>query len=273
LIIGPHLTISSGYAHAVKTALSIGATTFQVFSRNPRGGSAARIDPKDVAAARELMAQNSMTPPLIHAAYTMNLAAARSEAYTFARECFADDMQRMEVIPANLYVFHPGSPTTLQYSEGIKRIVAALDDGILEGTKTKILLEGMAGKGSELGRSFEQLAEIISLSKKNEYLGVCLDTCHLFCAGYDIVNSPEDVLNEFDKTVGLSRLHAIHINDSYNSFASHKDHHANIGTGEIGLEALKRFASLKEIKHLPFYLETPQEDIRNYTAEMDLLRK
>ena len=269
------MSISAGYAKTVERAIAIEANTFQAFSRNPRGGAAATLDEEDLARARRLMEEHDFGPLLIHAPYTLNMAAADKDKYEFAKQCFAEDMERMELIPAHLYVFHPGSPTTLPYEQGIEQIAESLKNGIIPGSKTRVLLETMSGKGSEVARNFDQIADILAAvgdAPCRENLGVCMDTCHLFSAGYDIVGNLDGVLDEFDAKVGLNLLYAVHMNDSMNPFASFKDRHARIGEGQIGFEALGEVASNSRLRELPFFLETPQETDEGYTQEMRRLR-
>lgn len=276
MIIGPHLSISGGYKKTVEQALSIGANTFQAFSRNPRGGAAAKIDDDDVSKAVKLMEEHGFGPILIHAPYTLNMAAAKPETYEFAKQCFGDDMRRMEKLPAHLYVFHPGSITTLPYEQGIEQIAQVLKEKMIPDSDTWVLLETMSGKGSEVGKNFEQLADILDAvgdSPCRERIGACIDTCHLFSAGYDIVNHFEGVLDRFDEKIGLNLLKAVHMNDSMNPFASFKDRHAKIGEGKIGFEVLAEIAANSRLQGLPFFLETPQEDISGYADEISRLSK
>lgn len=276
MIIGSHISISGGYRKAVEASLSIGANTFQCFSRNPRGGAASALDDNDIKQAEVLMELNKMGPILIHAPYTLNMAAAKDDSYQFARECFVDDMKRMIQIPTHLYVFHPGSRTTLSYETAIERIAETLKIGMIEGSDTKVLLETMSGKGSEIGKTFEELKDIIDAvgdfhGKDN--IGVCLDTCHVYCAGYDIVNNLDGVLDEFDKIIGIDKIKAVHLNDTMNPFNSHKDRHAKIGEGDIGLDAVIRVVTNERLKDKPFYLETPHDDIQGYGEEIKLIRE
>jgi deoxyribonuclease-4 len=237
LNIGCHLSSSKGFLAMGKTALSIGASTFQFFTRNPRGGSAKAIDPLDVAAFLEFAAEHGISPFLAHAAYTLNPCSAEAKTRNFALESMADDLQRMEHVPGNLYNFHPGSHVGQGAEAGIAMISAQLDEVMWPQMRTTILLETMAGKGSEVGGSFRELREIIDRVKMPERLGVCLDTCHVHDAGYDIVNDLDGVLREFDEVIGLDRLRAVHVNDSLNPRGARKDRHACIGEGHIGLEA------------------------------------
>lgn len=273
--IGPHISISGGYKKAVETALAIGADTFQAFSRNPRGGAAAPLDMDDIKSAEVAMELNSFGPVLIHAPYTLNMASAKPDAYKFARECFADDMERMIRIPSELYVFHPGSRTSIPYDKAIEQIASVLRDCMIEDSGTWVLLETMSGKGSEIGRRFEELRDIIDAvgdSTRREHIGVCIDTCHLYCAGYDIVNDLDGVLTAFDNKIGIDKIKAVHLNDTMYPFDSHKDRHAKIGEGEIGLEAITRIITHPALADKPFFLETPQEDVSGYGKEIALLR-
>ncbi len=255
-----------------KEALSIGANVFQFFTRNPRGSKAKPIDADDAKALRELMAAADIGPVLAHAPYTLNPCAAQASTRNFALETMADDLLRMEYLPGNYYNFHPGSHVGQGPKEGIRQIVAMLDAILTEGHSTTVLLETMAGKGSEVGRSFAELAAIVEGAALGDRLGVCFDTCHVYDAGYDIVNRLDDVLEEFDRILGLRRLKAIHLNDSVNPFASAKDRHAKIGEGAIGWEATVKIIRHPAIRHLPFYLETPN-DVPGYAEEIRRLRE
>lgn len=269
--IGCHLSASGGYLAMGKTAASIGANVFQFFTRNPRGGAAKAIDPDDVSAYIQFAQENGIEKILAHAPYTINPCAADPKVLNFARETFADDLKRMEYTPGNYYNFHPGSHVKQGVERGIELIVETIDMAMFEGMKTTVLLETMAGKGTEVGRTFEELAEIISRAKYGDYLGVCLDTCHVYDAGYDIVNDLDGVLEKFDKVIGLDRLKAIHLNDSKNPFESHKDRHEVIGGGSLGLETIAKVINHEKLKELPFYLETPNE-LDGYAKEIALLK-
>ena len=271
LNIGCHLSSTKGFLAMGKTALSIGASTFQFFTRNPRGGSAKAIDPEDVAAFLEFAAQHGIAPVLAHAAYTLNPCSAEAKTRNFALESMADDLQRMELLPGNLYNFHPGSHVGQGAEEGIAMIAAQLDTVMWAEMQTTVLLETMAGKGSEVGGAFGELREIIDRVRLPEKLGVCLDTCHVHDAGYDIVNDLDGVLREFDAVIGLERLKAVHLNDSLNPRGARKDRHACIGEGHIGLEAFGRIVNHPQLRDLPFYLETPNE-LPGYAREIELLR-
>lgn len=272
LVIGCHLSSSKGYLAMGKTALSIGANTFQFFTRNPRGGKAKAVDPQDAAALMKLAEENNFGPLLAHAPYTMNPCAAEPRLLEFAEMVMTEDLQALEYLPGNLYNFHPGSHVKQGAEIGIEKIAAMLNRVLFAGQHTTVLLETMAGKGSEVGRSFEELAAILDKVQLQDKMGVCLDTCHIFDAGYDIVNSLDEVLTSFDKLIGLGRLKAIHLNDSLNTLGSRKDRHACIGAGNIGLEALTAVINHPALKNLPFYLETPNE-LPGYAAEIKLLRE
>ena len=271
LHIGCHLSSAKGFLAMGKTALSIGADTFQFFTRNPRGGKAKAVDPADTAALNALCAEHNFAPLLAHAPYTMNPCAAAPNLVEFAHMVMEGDLAMLEHVPGNLYNFHPGSHVKQGAEVGIAKIADMLNSVLHRGLHTTVLLETMAGKGSEVGRSFEELAAIIDKVQLNEYMGVCLDTCHIFDGGYDIVNDLDGVLEQFDKVIGLERLRAIHMNDSMNVLGSHKDRHACIGAGNIGLEALAAVTNHPALRHLPFYLETHNE-LPGYAAEIKLLR-
>ena len=271
LHIGCHLSSSKGFAAMGKTALSIGADTFQFFTRNPRGGKAKAVDPEDALALRSICAEHNFAPLLAHAPYTMNPCAADEHLIEFAHMVMEGDLAMLEHVPGNMYNFHPGSHVKQGSEVGVAKIAAMLNSVLFADMHTTVLLETMAGKGSEVGRSFEELASILDKVQLNAKLGVCLDTCHVFDGGYDIVNDLEGVLEQFDKLIGLDKLHAIHINDSKNTLGSHKDRHACIGEGNIGLAALSAVTNHPQLKHLPFYLETPNE-LPGYAKEIALLR-
>jgi len=255
-----------------ETALSIGANVFQFFTRNPRGGAAKPFDKADAAALVELMKANNFGPILAHAPYTLNPCAADPGLRDYARDTMADDLFRMDHFPGAMYNFHPGSHVKQGAEVGIQFIIEHLNAILRPDLKTLVLLETMAGKGSEVGRNFEELRSIIDGVDRSEKLGICLDTCHVFDGGYDIVNQLDDVLEQFDKVVGLNRLHAIHLNDSKNPFGSHKDRHEVLGGGNIGLDALVRIVNHPSLRHLPFYLETPNE-LPGYAAEIALMKQ
>lgn len=271
LKIGCHLSTTKGYENMAKEALKIGANTFQFFTRNPRGGKAKDIDPKDIEAFSKLIKENNFAVLLAHAPYTLNACSADENTRNFAKEMMADDLRRMEYTPNNLYNFHPGSHVKQGTEVGINYIVELLNEVIKPEQTTTVLLETMAGKGTEVGRSFEEIAEIISRVELKDHMGVCLDTCHVYDAGYDIVNDLDNVLEQFDKIIGLDRLKAIHLNDSKNPFNSHKDRHEKIGEGSIGLEAISRIINHPKLKNIPFFLETPNE-LDGYAKEIELLK-
>lgn len=270
--IGCHLSASGGYLHMGKEALEIGANTFQFFTRNPRGGKAKNIDPQDVADFLALAGENHFTTIMAHAPYTLNPCSADQRVKDFAFEVMSDDLLRMEYTPNSYYNFHPGSHVGQGIEAGIEQISSLLNRIFTPGQTTRVLLETMSGKGSEVGSRFEELRQIIDRVELNEKLGVCLDTCHVYDAGYDIVKDLDSVLLKFDKVIGLDRLLAIHINDSKNVFESHKDRHEKIGQGALGIGALTRIINHSELRHLPFYLETPNE-LEGYAAEIKLLRE
>lgn len=272
LYIGNHTTSSKGYAAMGRQMIKNGGNTFAFFTRNPRGGKAKNIDEKDVAKFLELSKENGFGKIVAHAPYTMNCAAAREDLRDFARETMKDDLKRMEYTPGNYYNFHPGSHVGQGSEAGIAKIAEILNDVLTEEQSTTVLLETMAGKGSEVGRSFQEIRAIMDLVDRKEKLGVCLDTCHVWDGGYDIVGNLDGVLKEFDEVIGLERLKAVHLNDSMNGLGSHKDRHAPIGEGCIGLEALARVISHPALKGIPFILETPNDD-EGWTKEIALLRE
>ncbi len=272
LFIGSHLSSSHGYEAMGKTALEIGANTFQFFTRNPRGGAVKPFDAKDAAALSDLLQKHHFAPILAHAPYTMNACALKPDLREFAARVLADDIFRMEHIPGAMINFHPGSHVGNGAEKGIVWIADMLNGVLKKEQKTIVLLETMAGKGSEVGRTFEELREIMDRTILSEKLGICLDTCHVHDAGYDIVNHLDAVLEKFDKVIGLSHLKAIHLNDSKNPCGSRKDRHETIGNGYIGLEAIVKIINHPSLCSLPFYLETPNE-LLGYAAEIRLLRK
>lgn len=272
LNIGCHLSTTKGFENMGKEALEIGANTFQFFTRNPRGGKAKDIDEKDVEALLNIMKENNFAKLLAHAPYTLNPCSADERTREFAYEMMVDDLARMEYVPNNLYNFHPGSHVKQGVEVGINYIVELLNKVMKPEQTTTVLLETMAGKGTEIGRSFEEIAEIISRVELKDKIGVCLDTCHVYDGGYDIVNNLDEVLDEFDRLIGLDRLHAIHLNDSKNPFASHKDRHEKIGEGSLGLEGITRIINHPKLKNIPFFLETPNE-LDGYAKEIALLRE
>ena len=272
LHIGCHLSSAGGYLAMGKAATRLDADVFAFFTRNPRGGRAKPLDLDDVRAFCSYREEHGIGTLVAHAPYTMNACAAKEDLRAFAREAMADDLARLEHIPNTLYNFHPGSHVQQGAEKGIELIADLLNDVLDPAQKTIVLLETMAGKGTEVGRSFEEIAAIIERVDCKERLGVCLDTCHVWDAGYDIANDLDGVLEEFDRVIGLSRLHAVHLNDSLNVRAARKDRHARIGEGEIGLEALTRVIRHPKIRHLPFILETPNDDA-GYAREIAMLRE
>ena len=271
LYLGCHLSSSGGFAAMGRTALAIGANTFQFFTRKPRGGQAKAIDPADAQALAEMQRSGVIGPIVAHAPYTINPCAAVPKTLEFARQTMKDDLARMEYLPGNFYNFHPGSHVGQGADAGIRLIAETLDFAMTQEQSTTVLLETMAGKGTEVGGRFSELRDVIDRCKLPEKLGVCLDTCHVHDAGYDIVSHFEDVLAEFDRVLGLSRLRAIHLNDSKNPLGAHKDRHECIGRGELGLEALERVLRFAAARDLPVLLETPN-DLTGYAAEIALLR-
>lgn len=270
-MIGCHLSTSKGFLNMGKQIVELGGNTFQFFTRNPRGGAAKPIDEKDIDAFREFAKENGIDVILAHAPYTLNACSADADTRRFALETFEDDLKRMEYVPGNMYNFHPGSHVKQGVDVGIDYIAETLNTVIKKEQTTKVLLETMAGKGTEIGRSFEEIRRIIDKVELDEHLGVCLDTCHVYDAGYDIVGNLDGVLKEFDDVIGLDRLKAVHINDSKNPFESHKDRHEKIGEGSIGVEAFTRIINHPALKDLPFYLETPNE-LDGYAREIELLK-
>ena len=271
--IGCHLSSAKGYLHMAKDAVSIDANTFQFFTRNPRGGRAKAIDPKDIAAFAAYAPEHGIERILAHAPYTLNPASDKQQTRDFALMVLAEDLGRMEETPHQLYNMHPGSAVGQPCEVAIAKIADALNQSLLPHQTTTLLLETMAGKGSEIGGTFEELAAIIAQVELESHVGVCLDTCHVWDAGYDIVGDLVGVLEEFDRVIGLDRLHAIHLNDSMNARGSHKDRHARIGEGEIGFKALAAVTNHPKLRDLPFYLETPNPDLAGYAEEIAALRR
>ena len=271
LTIGCHLSTSGGYEQMGRTALGIDATTFSFFTRNPRGGNAKPLDPDDALALRTLMEEHGFGKLVAHAPYTMNLCSAKPETVDFARTAMRSDLERMESLPGNYYNFHPGSHVKQGVDRGIELICEGLNDVLVPGQSTIVLLETMAGKGSEVGRTFEELARIIEGTQHDELLGVCLDTCHVSDGGYDIVSDLDGVIDELDRVIGLERLRALHLNDSKNPCGSHKDRHEKIGQGYLGLECFRAIVRDPRLRELPMILETPQ-DLDGYAAEIAQLR-
>ncbi len=270
--IGCHLSASEGFLAMGRTALSIGANTFQFFTRNPRGSRAKAIDPKDAETFLALARENGFGTLVAHAPYTINPCSKDERTREFARLTMADDLLRMEYVPGNVYNFHPGSHTGQGVETGITEIAATLNAILTPGQTTTVLLETMAGKGSEVGSRFEELREIIDRVELKDKLGVCLDTCHVSDAGYDIAGDLDGVLTEFDRVIGLDRLKAVHVNDSMNPLGAHKDRHARIGEGYLGAEALGRVVRHPALAGLPFVLETPNE-LEGYAREIALLKE
>ncbi len=271
LNIGCHLSVSNGFENMGKEALKLGGNTFQFFTRNPRGGKAKEIDKADTDKLLILMGNNNFSKILAHAPYTLNPCSANERTREFALEAMADDLKRMEYLPGNMYNFHPGSHVGQGVEKGIEMIAEVLNKVLTKDMSTTVLLETMAGKGSEIGSKFEQLKEILYRVELSGKMGVCLDTCHVFDGGYDIKDNLESVLEEFDSIIGLERLKALHLNDSKNPLGSHKDRHEKIGEGYIGIEAFKRIVTHPVLKNLPCYLETPN-DLDGYAKEIALLK-
>ena len=270
--IGCHLSSAGGFMTMAQTAVGVGANVFQFFTRNPRGGAAKEIDPKDVKSFLDFEKQNSFGPIIGHASYTLNLCSANPSIRHFSKEIFADDIRRAEMVPNNLYNFHPGSHTGQGIDQAIEEIAKAVNFALKPEQTTIVLLETMSGKGSEMGGSFEEIRKIIDSINLKDKMGVCLDTCHVWDAGYDVVNNLDGVLEEFDKVIGIERLKAVHLNDSKNPLGSRKDRHEKVGQGYIGLEAIKRIVNNPVFKNLPFILETPHETLEGYTEEIKLVR-
>lgn len=271
LYLGAHLSASDGFLKTVQTAQSIGANTFAFFTRNPRGSRAKEIDPQDAAAAMQALSDKGFAPLVAHGAYTMNLCTADPDARNFAASVLADDLHRMAYLPGNYYNFHPGSHVSQGTDTGISQICDALKKALEPDYPVTVLLETMAGKGSEIGGSFQELKMILD-GVGSSRVGVCLDTCHIYDAGYDIVNDLNGVLEEFDRVIGLNRLLALHLNDSKNPYASHKDRHACIGEGSLGIDTFRAIVNHPALKDKPMILETPN-DLSGYTAELQLLRQ
>lgn len=271
LNIGCHLSASKGYPHMGQEALRIGANTFQFFTRNPRGSKAKKLDQKDVDALLDLTAANGFVPLLAHAPYTLNPCSADQKVRDFADMILADDIVIMENLPHNYYTFHPGSHVGQGIEAGLELITDLLNKILRPEQTTTVLLEAMSGKGSEVGSTFEELAHILQNVELADKMGICLDTCHIYAAGYDIVDDLDGVLQQFDSIIGLDKLKAVHLNDSMTPFAAHKDRHARIGEGALGLQAITRFINHPLLRHPPFYLETPN-DVKGYAQEIKMLR-
>ena len=272
MLIGCHLSAADGFRGLARDAIAVGANVFQFFTRNPRGGAAKPIDPEDVADFLATARKERFGPILAHAPYTLNACSAKEDTRRFAREVFADDLARMENVPGNLYNFHPGSHVGQGVETGVAQIAGILDEVLRPEQSTTVLLETMSGKGSEVGGRFEEIRAILDRAALGARMGVCLDTCHVWDAGYDVAGDLDGVLREFDRVVGLDRLRAIHLNDSRNPLGARKDRHARIGEGCIGLEALVRVVNHPLLRGLPFYLETPQDELSGWAAEIALLR-
>lgn len=272
LYIGNHTSSSKGYARMALQTIANGGNTFAFFTRNPRGGRAKEIDPEDVHRFLELTEEYKFGKIVAHAPYTLNACAAKENIREFARETMADDLKRMEWTPGNYYNFHPGSHVGQGAEAGVHMIAEMLNEVLTEDQSTTVLLETMSGKGTEMGRNFEELRRILDLVEKKDKMGICLDTCHVWDGGYDIVNDLDGVLEEFDQIIGLKKLKAVHLNDSLNDLGSHKDRHAKIGEGRIGLEALVRVIRHPLLEGIPFILETPNDD-EGWAAEIRMLRE
>ncbi len=272
LYIGPHLSIAKGFDVAVSNARSIDANTFQFFTRNPRGGRAREWREEEISVLKEAV-HSGFGPVLAHAPYTLNMASKGESTLEFAEMAFREDLERLETIPCDFYNFHPGSHVGQGVAKGIEKILKILNTVMWKEQSTLVLLETMSGKGSEIGSRFEELAKIIEGADCAQYLGVCLDTCHIYSAGYDIVEDLDGVLETFDRVVGIHRLKAIHLNDSMMPFNSKKDRHAPLGKGTIGWETFYKIIHHPQLKDLPFYLETPHEELEGYGEEIAVLRK
>lgn len=272
ITIGNHLSTSGGFLAMGKNAKKLGADTFAFFTRNPRGGSAKAIDPDDAAALMDFMKENNFGKLVAHGPYTMNVCAAKEDIRKFSWEMLADDLKRMEYLPGNYYNFHPGAHVGQGSEETIQIIADAINSACFKDQQTVVLLETMAGKGTEVGRNFEEIKAIIDKVELKDKIGVCLDTCHVWDGGYDIVNNLDGVLKEFDRIIGLDRLCAVHLNDSMNVLGAHKDRHQKLGEGEIGEEALKAVITHPALQNRPFILETPNDD-EGYAKEIALVRQ
>ena len=270
--IGAHVSIAKGFKKAAQISVDIGANTFQFFSRNPRGGNAKEFNEKDMAAFQKIREENNFGKLLAHAPYTMNLAAANDDTYEFAKMVIREDVKRMDSIGVEYICFHPGSHVGGGVEEGTRKIIEGLNQAITGDENITVLLETMSGKGTEIGRSFEEIRAIIDGVEHNERMGVCMDTCHIFSAGYDIVNDLDGVLDEFDRVIGLDRLKTIHLNDSMMPFGKNKDRHAGIGEGEIGMKALLEVINHPKLRDIPFFLETPYDD-EGHGREITMLKE
>ena len=270
--IGSHISIAKGFKKAAQISVDIGANTFQFFSRNPRGGNAKEFNENDMAAFQKIREENNFGKLLAHAPYTMNLAAANEDTYEFAKMVIREDVKRMDSIGVEYICFHPGSHVGSGVEEGTRKIIEGLNQAITADENITVLLETMSGKGTEIGRSFEEIRAIIDGVEHNERMGVCMDTCHIFSAGYDIVNDLDGVLDEFDRVIGLDRLKTIHLNDSMMPFGKNKDRHAGIGEGEIGMKALLEVVNHPKLREIPFFLETPYDD-EGHGREIAMLKE
>lgn len=270
--IGAHVSIAKGFKKAAQISVDIGANTFQFFSRNPRGGNAKEFNKKDMAAFQKIREENNFGKLLAHAPYTMNLAAANEDTYEFAKMVIREDVKRMDSIGVEYICFHPGSHVGGGVEEGTRKIIEGLNQAITGDENITVLLETMSGKGTEIGRSFEEIRAIIDGVEHKERMGVCMDTCHIFSAGYDIVNDLDGVLDEFDRVIGLDRLKTIHLNDSMMPFGKNKDRHAGIGEGEIGMKALLEVVNHPKLRDIPFFLETPYDD-EGHGREIAMLKE
>ena len=270
--IGAHVSIAKGFKKAAQISVDIGANTFQFFSRNPRGGNAKEFNEKDMVAFQKIREENNFGKLLAHAPYTMNLAAANEDTYEFAKMVIREDVKRMDSIGVEYICFHPGSHVGGGVEEGTRKIIEGLNQAITGDENITVLLETMSGKGTEIGRSFEEIRAIIDGVEHNERIGVCMDTCHIFSAGYDIVNDLDGVLDEFDRVIGLDRLKTIHLNDSMMPFGKNKDRHAGIGEGEKGMKALLEVVNHPKLRDIPFFLETPYDD-EGHGREIAMLKE
>ena len=270
--IGCHMSVSKGYKHMGSRILELGGNTFQYFSRNPRGGSVKAIDKADAEALSELMIANRFAPILTHAPYTLNMAAAKEDTYDFAKRVFREDLERLEELPSKLYNFHPGSHTGMGIDWGLERIIKGLNEVVFKESTSTILFEVMAGKGSEIGSNFEEIKILLDNVNYRDKFGVCLDTCHLYESGYDIVNDLEGVLEEIDNSFGLNKVKAIHLNDSKNPLGARKDRHEKIGEGTLGLGTILNIVSNPKLKEIPFFLETPNEE-EGYAREIKMIKE
>lgn len=270
--IGCHITVSKGYKYMGKRVLELGGNTFQYFSRNPRGGSVKEIDKEDSLALKEIMEENNFAPILTHAPYTLNMAAAKDDTYNFAKRIFREDLERLEILPSNLYNFHPGSHTGMGVDWGLERIIKGLNEVVFKESTTTILFEVMSGKSSEIGSNFEEIKILLDNVNHREKFGVCLDTCHLYEGGYDLVNNLEGVLEQIENSFGLEKIKAIHLNDSKNPLGARKDRHEKIGEGTLGIGTILNIVSNNRLKDIPFILETPNEE-DGYAREISLLKE